>query len=127
MSLLDSGKQLVYDSNPDLTYKPVFFKPVSTQGTTPLQVEKNPWESSWWLNAKRINDKAQCIHIGKDSQLFMGDCEREEFEAVLLLYDPFSQKIFNMAKPNQGVVMGPNGEAQMLDDRESKYVLTEVK
>ena len=123
--------QLVHDSNPDLKYKPMFFKPESTQGTTPLQVEKNLWESSWWLNPKTINDKAQCIHIGKDSQLFMGDCECTEQEiaeaVILLLYDPFSQKIFNMAKPNQGVVMGPNGEAQMLDDRESKHVLTEVK
>ena len=105
----------------------MLFKPQSTQGTIPLQVEKVQWLSSWWLNAKRINGKAQCIHIGKNSQLFMGDCDKEEFEAVLLLYDPVSEKIFNMAKPNQSPVIGPNGEAQMLDGGKTKYVLTEVK
>ena len=128
MSLLDSGKQLVYDSNSTLTYKPLFFKLKSTEGVTPVQVEKIPWESTWWLSAKRINGNAQAMHVGEDSQLFIGDAEREEFEAILPLYDEVTtKKIFNMAKPNEGLVMGPNGEAQMLDGREAKYVLTEVQ
>ena len=129
VSLLGSGEQLVYDSNPSLTYKPLFFKPKSTVGTTPIEVEKVYFIPSWWLNVKRINGKAQCIHVGKNSQLFMGDCDREEFEAILLLFDEITtKKIFNMAKPNEGLVkMGPNGEAQMLNGQETKFVLTEVQ
>lgn len=102
-------------------YKPIFFKPKSSVGTMPLRFTRKRWETSWWLIPIKVDSKVQSLHIGEDSQLFMGDAVREEFEAVILLFDPNSGKIFSMMHPNQSLVMGANGEAKMLENGDCKY------
>ncbi|XP_028394752.1 uncharacterized protein LOC114518917 [Dendronephthya gigantea] len=127
VSLLDSGKQLAYNGNVEV-YKPVkFLKPPPGDGEILLRVTRKRWESNWWLIPIKVDSEVQSLHIGADSQLFMGDAVLEKFEAVILLFDPNSQRIFSMMNPNQSLVIGASGEAKMMENGDSKYSLDAAK
>ena len=56
----------------------------------------------------------------------MGDAESGKLEAVQLLFNPNSEKIFGMVNPNQFLVMGANEEAKMSDNDDGKYAIAEA-